>query len=365
MNILSSRTFITIFPIVFLLLACNAVADTQQAANSPAELVVGQKATAIDGGVMVVYQDQNGHYWFGGNDDGLYHYDGQELRLIRKEDGLCSTAILGIQEDRHGNLYFDTTEGICRFDGQSFTTLEVTNTDSTKHSWQSGANDLWFRMGWEHRGAFRYDGDSLYFLEFPESDRAAAFYEKYPNSPYNPYGTYSHFQDSHGNVWFGTASLGLVRFDGQSLAWLYEQHLTETPGGGDFGIRSIVEDKDGFFWFCNSRYKYRVEPENEVGSQLIPYNREAGLAYQNQAGETDYPYFMYMTKDKVGDLWMLTYDEGVYRNTGQELFHYPVQEDGKYLQLHSVYADQKGQIWVGTQQQGVYHLQDDKFVRKF
>ena len=49
-------------------------------------------------------------------------------------------------------------------------------------------------------------------------------------------------------MWFGTSNLGIYRFDGQHVDWMYEDHLTNPPDGGSFGIRSIIEDRNGDFW---------------------------------------------------------------------------------------------------------------------
>jgi len=54
--------------------------------------------------------------------------------------------------------------------------------------------------------------------------------------------------------------LGICRFDGKKHDWMYEAHLTELPDDAMFGIRSIIEDKDGAYWFCNTHYRYRMTP---------------------------------------------------------------------------------------------------------
>ena len=53
------------------------------------------------------------------------------------------------------------------------------------------------------------------------------------------------YEDSRGNIWFGTSNLGIYLFDGTEISWMYENHLIETPEGGNFGVRSIAEDQDG------------------------------------------------------------------------------------------------------------------------
>ncbi|MEO5583366.1 MAG: two-component regulator propeller domain-containing protein [Saprospiraceae bacterium] len=52
------------------------------------------------------------------------------------------------------------------------------------------------------------------------------FYKNNPNSPYSPYEIYTIYKDSKGNIWFGTSNFGICRYDGKSLSWRYEKHLT-------------------------------------------------------------------------------------------------------------------------------------------
>ncbi|MCB0707655.1 MAG: hypothetical protein KDC34_20205 [Saprospiraceae bacterium] len=326
---------------------------------------IGRIVTETDARVLVIFQDKNGHYWFGGGDQGVYRYDGKSLVLYTKEDGLCSTGILGIQEDKLGNIFFDTSEGVCKFDGQGFTTLEIINNNVSPNEWKLEPDDLWFRIGWDNKGPFRYDGQFLYQLEFPKTDQEDIFYSAYPNVSYNPYGIYSYYKDSKGSVWFGTSSLGVCRFDGESVRWLYEKHLTDTPSGGSFGIRSIIEDADGYFWFCNTRYRYEILPDSPdtAGAGLINYRKESGVAISEANMDADFPYFMSIVEDDAGDLWMATYEEGVWRNTGKELIHYPVKDGETDVLLFSIFKDNQGVLWLGSHNAGAFKFDGNKFKK--
>lgn len=110
--------------------------------------------------------------------------------------------VLSIQEDTLGNLYFDTADGVCKFNGSQFEKLEVSEAGPEVNQWKSEPGDLWFRMGWNQKGPYRYDGKNLYRLEFPKNPMEDEFYAKYPNVPYNPYGLYSIFRDSKNHLWF-------------------------------------------------------------------------------------------------------------------------------------------------------------------
>ena len=302
-------------------------------------------------------------FGFAGNENGVYHFDGQDMRLLTTEDGLCNVQVISIQEDQYGNLYFDADNCVSKFDGQSFTTLEVTNNGILRNEWVLQPNDLWFRMGWSKKGPFRYDGENLYALEFPKTAQVDSFYARYPDVSFSPYDVYTHYEDQHGNRWFGTSSLGVCRFDGETISWLYEEHLTTTPEGGAFGFRSILQDKNGDFWINNSRYRFQIQPTSTIKDEtlMIDYTREDGVGGINEQFETEYPYFLSIAEDDNSHLWMVTYDDGVWRYDGQTLVQYPVKKEGKTVLLFSIYKDKEGGLWLGTHEEGVYKFDGKGF----
>ena len=161
----------------------------------------------------------------------------------------------------------------------------------------------------------------------------------------------------------GTATLGIYRFDGTSLSRMYENHLTEIEGGGSFGIRSIIEDKEGKFWFCNTRYRYNVSAnETTAGdADLIPYKKEKGI--EGYDGD-NLIYFMSAAKDDAGHLWMATYNGGVWRYDGKSMTRFAVKDGAKEVTVYSIYKDRKGTLWLGTHNGGA-HKFDGSAFRKF
>lgn len=327
--------------------------DDQKAA------LTGDPVSATDDKVMVVFQDSKDNYWFGGGEQGVIKYDGKNLVRFSTYDGLCSNAVLGIQEDDVENIYFDTTGGVCKFDGRTFTTLQVIEAGS---DWKLAPKDLWFRMGWDKNGPYRYDGKALYHLKFPRTNDAVTFRARFPNASFEPYGIYSIYKDRKGHMWFGTSSVGACRYDGTSISWFYEQQLTETRNGGSFGIRSILEDRDGHFWFCNTRCRYNILPTSSLinGTSRVDHTREAGI---NGYTGDEVPYFLSMTEDDNGDLWMVTYDDGVWRSNGKNLTHYPITHDDTHVLLFSIYKDRHGGLWVGSQNAGAFRFNGENFER--
>ena len=285
------------------------------------------------------------------------------------KDGLVSNRIRGVQEDKAGNIYFTTYEGISRFDGQTFTTL-IAAASSSATEWKKQPDDLWFVGAPDTGAVYRYDGKSLHRLELPktkigEDNVARIPRSQFPSAKYSPYDVYTIVKDSKGDLWFGTAAAGICRFDGQSLSWMYEEHLTKVEGGGSFGIRSILEDKEGAFWICNTRYRFRVDPKDapDPGKDLIKYERETGTGQLKAPDGTDMVYFISITEDNKRDLWMATYGSGVWRYDGKTTTHYPIKDGAKVITLFSIYKDNRVDLWLGTHEAGAYKFNGETFEK--
>ncbi|HMG14141.1 MAG TPA: two-component regulator propeller domain-containing protein, partial [Saprospiraceae bacterium] len=252
--------------------------------------------TSLSNAIMIIYQDKKNSFWFGSRGQGVFKYNGKYILQYTVKHGLVSNDIWGIQEDKFGNIYLDTQDGVSKYDGKKFSTLTVNN--NADNEWKSEPDDLWFKGNWNINGPYRFDGKSLHHLEFPKNKLADELQAKFPNMNWSPYGLYSLYKDKKGNIWFGTSNLGIYRFDGKSISWLYEKHLTDVEeSGGSFGIRSIFEDSESKFWFCNTSYRFHIYPGDSIvsGKSLIRYQREKGM--ESAKEKRDLIYFMSITED--------------------------------------------------------------------
>lgn len=330
-------------------------------APADAALARGTAVTEVSRACWYVFQTKNGDHWFGSDGDGVYRHDGKTLVHYTTADGLSSNSIRGIQEDKAGNVFFTTHGGICKFDGRAFRTLPVAPTPPDG-GWRLHPDDLWFP--WfkgmpsapDTEGPYRFDGTSLFHLNLPESELASAFRAEVPNAPYSPNDVYSLFRDSRGHVWIGTSNFGACRFDGQSFGWLYEEHHTKVGGGRHFGVRSVIEDKDGAFWICNTRNRFRVEPGNR--EFRVPYTTDAGIDEKLTDGPL---YFQGAVRDAEGALWLAPWGGGIWRFDGERISNFPVRFEGNDIQVVSISRDNTGALWLGTPTSGPYRFDGDSF----
>lgn len=336
--------------------------DNSNFSGSNLSIAVGDTVTEIDKNIWYVFQDRKNNFWFGSDGQGVYRFDGKTILHYSTKHGLPNAHIREIKEDNVGNVYFTTLNGIGKFDGSKIAKLiPAINNDPKK--WEHGTNDLWFSGEGQMKGPYRYDGKFLYSQEFPKHNLEDAYYKQYPNTSINPYDIYYIYKDSKGTIWFGTGALGIFRYDGTSITSMYEEHLTTPEKGGSFGIRSIMEDRKGKFWFCNTKYRYKILPGLSTvnGKGNINYTREEGIDFSNTLLSSDRLYFQSVVEDSMGDIWMQTYQEGIWRYDGRKVTYYPVKDATKNIKVISMYKDKNGGLWLGTDGTGVYKFNGETF----
>lgn len=317
-----------------------------------------------------IFQDKENRYWFGTDGDGLYCFDGKTTLHFTKKHGLCDNQIRGIQEDRSGNLYIHTVRGISKYDGRTFTTLSVAGNDPSGNDWKLEPDDLWFPGAQDSGLVYRYDGKSLHRLRFPKTTLGEEFISKYPRSTYptmifNPYDVYTIYKDSKGRVWFGTGNLGACCYDGKSFIWISEDDLTEFGDGSGNGVRSILEDKDGNFRFSNTQYCYKVYQNDSLKQEkkIKTYSRQKGIGSLDGRKDGDMHDYLSAAKDDRGNIWMVTYNAGVWCYDGQKIIPYEIKEGDKTVILISIYKDKQGALWLGTQEAGAYKFNGRSFEK--
>jgi ligand-binding sensor domain-containing protein len=142
------------------------------------------------------------------------------------------------------------------------------------------------------------------------------------------------FEDSKGNLWFGTMNYGAARYDGKKL-----QYVTTEDGLIENTVFSIVEDSDGNLWFGSHRGITKFD-----GKNYTKYGAEQGLTGPG----------CQIFIDSKGNFWTVS-NHGAFLFNGKtfEKFEIPTPEGlptsykweaGK---IWNIMEDSKGNIWFG------------------
>ena len=143
------------------------------------------------------------------------------------------------------------------------------------------------------------------------------------------------FQDSRGNLWFGTRGGGLSQFDGQKF-----RSFTEKDGLPRGHIRQVFEDKRGHLWFITSRGFTPSSP-----GLVSRYNRKMFRQITDQDGLKGGSSNV-MLKDRNGDLWFAN-EHGLTRFDGKEFQLFGGEAFKKAGQIFAIFESGNGDIWLG------------------
>jgi ligand-binding sensor domain-containing protein len=303
--------------------------------------VQGDTVQALGSNIMVVYQDSKDIYWFGSWETGVYRYDGNVFVNYTTKHGLLNNRIDEIKEDEFGNIYFgsaNATSSISKFNGNYFTMLTAVPSEN----WKLESTDMWFEYSYGNTGkVYPFDGITLFELQFPN-----------PPNLSNPFDIYSIYKDRKGNIWFGTNPVGVCRYDGKTFEWITEEDVTEFRDEGANGVRSIVEDVHGDFWF-NTEYRYGVYDSITLKSDKF-YTRHESIGSLDGKNNSNLDEYLSSVIDEHRNLWFVTYLDGVWKYDGSQVTHYPVRVNGQDITLFSIYKDNHGELWLGTHENGAF-----------
>jgi len=331
--------------------------------NSPSNSIL-----KMDKQIRSIYQDRHGNYWFGTNDAGVYclkpqkaNSDPAEKRLMHftAKDGLPNNQVQHIQEDKLGNIWFTVGGfGVSQFDGQHFTTY-TSNTilplqNGGKKDWKIVPNDLWFYAG---GGVFHYSNHSFVYLPFNLAHFNSNLSQ---HSPFNlsPFAVYSMLKDTKGNLWFGTQSQGVCKYDGKSLVWFTEKGLSGPA------VLALFEDRNGNIWFGNNGaglFKYdgksivNVTAEKGLGNKDFKVSGKPGLGTMARIYS--------INEDNYGTLWIGTVDAGVWQFDGSNLTNYTIKNGLTSNAINCIFKDNHGELWFGTDNDGICKFNGKSFVK--
>ena len=207
---------------------------------------------------------------------------------------------------------------------------------------QDKKGNYWF--GTNSAGVYRYDGKTL--IQFLEKDGL------YNNQVLNIQ------EDEMGNIWFGTGMFGVSKFDGKTFttytdkAHLILNKLSEE----DLKIKS----NDLWFYAGAGAFHY-----NNKSCSYLPLDISTLKPTKSKTSPFQLSRFAVYSilKDKKGNVWFGTQAEGVCRYDGKN-FTWFTEKGLKSSAVLGLFEDTKGNIWFGNNGEGLYRY-DGKSLTNF
>src|SRR5262245_27049501 len=273
-------------------------------------------------------RDRDGGLWFGTRGRGLVHVHHGRTDVFAQSDGLSSENVASLFEDREGNIWVGTYDGLDRFRELAVPTFSVKQGLSNAtwsvlaardgSVWLSSAGDLNQWQNGQITTFGRRDG---------KRDGVAA---------------QSLFQDSRGRIWVSTH---------REFGHLERDRFIPVKGLPGGMVNGIAEDTAGNLWIANQDAgPFRLSRGNLV--QRIPWAR---LGYTDAAGP--------LAADPLrGGLWLGLYQGGMdYFSDGQVRASYSAADGLGEGYVSGLRLDGDGTLWAATEG-GLSRLKDGRIA---
>ncbi|MBY0427294.1 MAG: response regulator, partial [Cytophagales bacterium] len=155
-----------------------------------------------------------------------------------------------------------------------------------------------------------------------------------------PFGvTNAMWVDSRKDLWIGTSSMGLFKFDPKAQKFSNIRPNKSNPKAlPSNNVTSILEDEIGKIW---------IGTEYDGIVQLVDFEKNEFLKFPNPSNQ--FRASNSLLKDKQGNIWMST-DNGIFQFTPQKQFNHFSLEDGlqnKEFNINASMVSIKGDMYLG------------------
>jgi ligand-binding sensor domain-containing protein len=287
-----------------------------------------------------ILQDKKGNFWFA-SWEGIISYDGKVFTNHTQKEDLIKFHVFSLLEDSKGNLWFGTIRGgLYKYDGKSFTlftTKDGLADDMVLAMLEDKEGNIWIGTD---------NGVSIYNDKVSIGANGKSFINYTIEHGLSGRSINSMIQDKSGKIWFASryAEINDVSYIDSNASYYAGRkpiaNFENKEGIKMENVRSIIEDKSGHIWMGGQSGLYRFD-----GTTMTKYSSN---------------FIGYLYEDKAGNLWMCS---GEPNNRGMSLYKYDqkslllnngMSTEAKLIkkgegQIFGITEDANGNIWFGTE----------------
>jgi len=293
----------------------HCVVENAQSAQLAGFKTIAGSLRNTGSSIKSVLRDRDGALWFGTLGQGLYRASGDHIEQFTRRDGLSSDVVEALTEDREGNLWIGTANGLDRLSEPKvarWSTVEGLSGNVITAVCATRDGDIWIATF--GRGIDRLHGNRI------------TTYSKDAGLPSST--VLSLFEDVRGRLWVGTA---------RGVAYLSGSRFLPVSSTGDTRytyVGSMTSGPTGEVWLADG------------GSGLARIRNGRIEKWEPTGLATEKIYQIRTARN--GDLWIGYSKGGVAVLRGESVQTFSTRDGLAAGRVQAIYEDSAGSIWVAT-----------------
>ncbi len=289
--------------------------------------------------VYKIIQDRNDYIWLG-TESGLTRFDGLVMENYSMQDGLAQGGVPSIYEDRSGLIWLGHHDGsLSLYDGETFReiNIEMFDISSDITSIQEYDGKIWITTFLNGAISFSYNKDDYTVTDFKQYRGAEGLSDQVVSS----------YIDSIGDL-YCLADLAIMKFNRDE-----DKFETYRPEGlSNYAITTVMyDDSHGYRWF--GKYNDGLYRMNKKTGKIDWYDIKRGLGSN---------WISYITEDSRGRVWVVNYGVGISVFTGDEIKYYSTENGLEATEITCLLEDREGNMLIASRQNGLVIFKGDHFV---
>ncbi|MFZ6014196.1 MAG: ligand-binding sensor domain-containing protein, partial [Bacteroidota bacterium] len=272
--------------------------------------------------VYEIFQDRHGFLWFA-TDNGVVKFDGSEMQKFSIAEGLTDPVVFGFHEDLKGRLWFRTFSGrLCYLEDEKIHPYRYNDSlakhisASVVHSlYVDSLEQLWFSC-YRDRGVWgKIDRHGN--VEKSYCDNFQIFYKD--------------FGDTYLSGYSNRDSLSHISINGKVFPY-----IPSNPNCAQLQVLAVTWKGKNYISFCKDLFEYDDRQMKHV------------MSY-------DWP-IVSLSKDNDDNLWIGFLNDGVRRFTNNDFKDAWSPAFLRNFSVTRVLHDNENGLWFGTLEQGIFYI---------
>ncbi|NOY38473.1 MAG: SpoIIE family protein phosphatase [Chlorobi bacterium] len=290
--------------------------------------------------VYCILQDKRDFVWLG-TEGGVSRFDGRSFKDYSSEQGMASSGVFSVLEDSRGNLWFGHLDGgLTRYDGFRFENI-------TFDSVQIKGDITSITETRNHRLWITTTASGAFLISQPFGEPGDMKIKQYKGSEGLSDQVFGSFM-TRDSTYYCLTEVGINyynpekdRFENFILKGL-THYWTKT---------CMLEDSKANLWFGTYNgglYKYDKQLDS-----IIIYDKRDGLAKN---------WISCLQEDRDGNIWVGTFGGGITVIRNGKIHNYNTDNGLNDNYIKCIYEDHEGNILIGTQYHGFSIFKGEAFV---